>query len=194
MIKKKKSKLILGIDPGKSGGLVLLSAKTGKIVKKKVMPLVGKELLDTDAIDSFVKKYAHRIEHVFMEKVAAMPFQGVVSMFSFGVVFGVLQGVVVGNSLPHTLVMPKAWQQRMFLGVPHVSKSAQKGKGKKKQKVNDNKAMALIAAKRLFPKTSFIPAGCRKEHDGLVDAALIALWGYWQLKGNRDATKSKRKN
>ena len=37
-----------------------------------------------------------------------------------------------------------------------------------------NKAYALAKAKELWPDEDFIPVGCRKPHDGIIDAALIA--------------------
>lgn len=177
---KKKSKLILGIDPGLKGAMALISAKTGKSILIIKMPNIQGSEFDFHAADIFMKKYAHRIVHVYMEKVQAMPLQGVSSMFKFGLVFGALQGLIAGNGLRYTLITPQTWQKDIFQGVPRMFKPAKKKGGKKD---NDPKAMALIAAKRLLPATNFVPKGCRVANDGWVDAALIGHWGYKQLKG-----------
>lgn len=178
--KKKLSKLTVGIDPGQKGGIVFI--KKGKILKSFLMPLIGKKVIDIHEVDSIFKKYAHRIEHVWMEQVAARPGQGVVAMFSFGHGYGVLQGLIVGNRLPFTLVRPQDWRKRMLKGVSALGKTKKK-KGKKgKVKILDNKAMALIAGKRLFPHQTFIPKGKRVPQDGLVDASLIGLYGYKNKK------------
>lgn len=192
--KKKLSKLTLGIDPGKKGAIVLL--KKGKMFKQYQMPLIGGKVVDIHTLDSIFKKYGERIEHAWIEKVAAMPRQGVVSMFSFGVDYGILQGLLAGNRIPFTLIRPQEWQREMFKGVSVIKKTKKKqgkNKTKKNVKVLDNKSMALIAAKRLFPDQTFIPKGKRVPQDGLVDASLIALNGYWKHYGKKGKGKKNGK-
>lgn len=114
---------------------------------------------------------AHLAEHmphyVFLEKAQSMPQQGVASTFNYGDHYGQLQGVIVALKLRFTLVPPKVWQQTMFRGTPMGYKPKQR---------------ASIACRRLFPGTSMIATPkAQKPHEGLVDAALLALFGYRTL-------------
>ena len=181
VMKKKKKKLtpvILGIDPGKDGGIVVLKRK--KIIKKYRIPTINKKLVDLVELNKIINKYKNREAHIIIEDVHALFGSSAKATWEFGKVVGQIQGCVSASGIPYTLVAPKKWQNEMFQGVP-LLKTTKTNQGKK-VKANDNKAMALIATKRLFPSTSFIPKGCRKPHDGLVDAALIAEWGRRRIK------------
>ena len=72
----------------------------------------------------------------------------------------------IANDISYTLVPPKTWQKEMFLGIPAIQKA--------KSSANDTKAMALIAAKRLFPEDMLKTNPKNKPHDGIVDALLIS--------------------
>jgi hypothetical protein len=189
--------LILGGDPGKDGGLVLISVKTGKIVDKCKFPKMKKEV-DYHFVDAWVKKYKKRIIHAFLEKPnSGGGFQGRTQAISLGESIQALKQIAMSNDLRLTMVPPGTWQKMMFIGVPILSApkpetSEQKAKRKAAKKpkpapkVKDNKTMARVAANRLFPKESFIPEGSKKPHDGWIDAALLALWGMWQINTKQD--------
>lgn len=146
----------LGIDPGQKGGLVFLD-DTGQILA--LAPMQTLENV-ADLIELMQPK------RVYIEKSHAMPGQGVVSMFNYGDHFGQLKGVCVGLNIPYVLVPPRTWQKTMFEGTNPTEQP---------------KARALSAARRLFPGHSFIATErSSKPHSGLVDASLIALWGYYQ--------------
>lgn len=211
---KKPCKLILGGDPGKEGGLVVISAKTGKLIDKIKPPRLKKEV-DWHSVDAWVKKYAKRIAYAFLEKPnTGGGFAGRTQSIGLGDSIATLRTMMFSNDLRVVMVPPGTWQKVMFTGVPILSnpkketkeeKDKRKALKKKKPapKVKDNKTMALVAANRLFPKTNFVPEGSRKPHDGWVDAALIALWGAWQVsikidlkietEENKKGTKNARK-
>ena len=195
--KKKPCKLILGGDPGKDGGLVVINSKTGKIVNMIKPPRLKKEV-DWHSVDAWVKKYSKRIIHAFVEKPnTGGGFAGRTQSIGLGDSIATLRQMMFSHNLRLTMMPPGTWQKIMFIGVPILSapkpetkeqKAKRKAAKKPKPapKVKDNKTMALVAANRLFPKVSFVPEGSRKPHDGWVDAALIALWGAWQINIKTD--------
>ncbi len=83
--------LVLGIDPGSSGGLALIknSNTLPQIILALRMPTVtiyGKKIIDTKKIATELQ--SHPIDVSIIEKVHAMPRQGVTSSFQFGRNFG----------------------------------------------------------------------------------------------------------
>lgn len=116
--------LVLGIDPGASGAIVVLDGRDGIDIIK---------LCETEAdIGEFVRRYVGG--HAFIEVVHSMPKQGVASSFTFGRSYGFLRGLLAGLQIPFDEVRPQAWQKAMGCLT----------KGDK----NASKA----AAQRLFPK------------------------------------------
>lgn len=94
---------IIGIDPGKSGGIAVI--KDGQAWADK-MPETEKDLwdyFDSLLYDGFA----------FIEKVHAMPKQGVTSTFSFGQNFGMLIMALTAASIPFELVTPQKWQKEL---------------------------------------------------------------------------------
>lgn len=206
-VKKKLCKLILGGDPGKDGGLVVISAKTGKLIDMIKPPRLKKEV-DWHSVDAWVKKYAKRISYAFLEKPnTGGGFAGRTQSIGLGDSIATLRTMMFSNDLRVIMVPPGTWQKVMFIGVPILSaprpetkEQKEKRKAAKKPKpapkVKDNKTMALVAANRLFPKVSFVPEGSKKPHDGWVDAALVAMWGAWQVAIKADLkleTEEKKK-
>lgn len=92
---------------------------------------------------------------VCLEHVHAMPKQGVSSMFSFGVNFGFIQGVLMAFGMPYELVTPQKW--------------------KKEFSVTAEKNTSIEVAKRLFPNADLMRTSrCKKENDGIAEALLLA--------------------
>jgi len=195
--KKKKSKLILGADPGKGGAIVLIKKDTGKIFKMFSVPKIKGHKKSTEPdwheFDDIIKKYRKRIEHAFLEKpTSGGAFAGRTQSLKLGDAIGTFRTLLIANEIRFTVLAPTKWQNVMFQGIPviaHPKKETKEEKEKRKKlkrkkpapKVKDNKAMSIEAAKRLFPKVNFIPEGCRTPFDGWTDAALIALYGLWQI-------------
>jgi crossover junction endodeoxyribonuclease RuvC len=76
-----------------------------------------------------------------IEKVHAMPSQGVSSSFTFGKGYGFLRGCLVSNGIPFEEVTPQAWQK--YLQIPPAGKNTPKREHKLKLK---------SLAQQLFPK------------------------------------------
>jgi hypothetical protein len=94
-----------------------------------------------------------------IEAQQAMPKQGVRSMFSIGLGFGLWRGLLAGMQIPYEIVRPQEW--RRVVGLPR----------------NASKGDAAALAQRLYPEVGAELVGPRGGlRDGLADALLIAHW------------------
>ena len=144
---------IAGIDPGKSGGIAFLS-EAGPLAEP--MPLCGKEI-DGRYLAEWLKESAPDL--VVVEKVGAMPGQGVTSMFTFGTGFGRVLGVIEALGLPYRLVTPQAWKKVVLAGTSR------------------DKTAAVEFVNRAYPALNLAPGRKRVPHDGMADAVCIAEYG-----------------
>lgn len=150
--------IYVGIDSGKSGGIAFVSKEDGHCV----MPLP-----DAYELNQLIKNWQadFGIIHCFLERAHAFPGQGTVSMFSYGEQYGRIQGILISNEIPYTLVQPREWQMEMFKGT----------KDKQAGEKRNPKDRALEIVRRLFPKERFIATlRSKKPHDGMIDSILIA--------------------
>ena len=149
---------ILGIDPGASGALAFLDTVAGTLdlVDMPVMQVErnGKTRREISEQMFSAVVSARAPEFAAVEKVSAMPGQGVTSMFSFGLAFGIARGVLAGRGIPIDLVTPQVWQK---------AAGVRGGKDGSRQR-----------ACELFP--AYVSAFARVKDNGRSDAALIAWW------------------
>ena len=146
---------VLGIDPGKNGAAVLLDAD-GRLARVWDTPLVqtaGKPAYDLTGMHRIIRTAVIDGAHIAIERVHAMPGQGVTSMVSFGEGYGIWQGLIAASGRPVTFYPPQTWHKTPLAGMP-------KGKGS-----------ARLRAKQLWPDTDVFD---RVRDDGRADAALIA--------------------
>jgi crossover junction endodeoxyribonuclease RuvC len=158
---------IVGIDPGLKGGIAFYSptdlfahrtpileipfVKKGKKKTRKTMKLDEcRELLQR-----------HTIIHVFLEKVSAMPGQGVTGMFRFGQNLGQWEGLLVGMELEYTMVTPQVWKRQAGL-------------------IKADKGESIILARNLWPDYGQ-HFKYKTADEGRAEAALIARYGWMQL-------------
>jgi crossover junction endodeoxyribonuclease RuvC len=160
-------KAIIGIDPGQSGAIAVLS--DGRVVSLHDMPcsarLHGKgQQVDAAALASIIRAVMCDEEgHVgwadveaILESVSAMPGQGVSSMFRFGESLGIVIGVIGTLGIPFKWVTPQKWKKSAGL------------LGK------DKDASRTLAIQR-FPEVADRLA--RKKDAGRSDAICIAVFG-----------------
>ncbi len=150
--------MILGVDPGLNGALAFFDVRAG-VVTVHDMPTIAsgvksKRVVDEAALARLFNG-TEAISHAFVEKVGAMPGNGSVSMFGFGVSYGLVRGVLAANFVPITLVPPQTWKSK--LGVP-ASKEGARARA----------SQLLPAFSHLWPLV---------KHDGRAEAALIAYYG-----------------
>lgn len=159
-------KVILGIDPGLSGALawVGFSGLSDPILLDAAdMPTVSvvsgkskRQELNLQALSDLMQHPAIPFpDAVWIEKVNAMPGQGVTSMFRFGQAFGAAAGVAAGLGLPTKYVRPQEWQKPFGIR-------------------GGDKDRSRLIASQLFPKRADLFK--RKKDNGRSDAALIATF------------------
>lgn len=98
----KPTRLYIGIDPGASGALAVIS--------ETYEPVLCIDYHPERCIKALLTLRKSIISAVYLEHVHAMPGNGVVSMFKFGENFGWWKGVLSALLLDFTLVDPKRWQ------------------------------------------------------------------------------------
>lgn len=195
------NKLILGIDPGLTGGIGVIT-HTGEFVSVLEIPVIkgvkGKSksqynmALMADILRSLQRGEEKQILMVFVEQVHAFPAygvskkkavkdgkvkdgkvkdgedankprQGITSTFTFGTGYGMILGILAALQIPYTLVTPQRWQKNLFKDLP----------GK------DPKQKGQLFVSQRFPEL--------KIKKNLIDAFLIAYWGYKEIeKDHRD--------
>lgn len=139
----------IGIDPGKTGAIA-------------VMDDDGILCLEQFNVDKYVDVLSYVVQStsakdikVCLEKVGAMPGQGVVSMFNFGHNLGVIEGILSALRIPYQLVPPQTWKKEFSL--------------------TGDKAKSVEVCKKLFPWVDLRATDrSRKPSDGLAEALLMA--------------------
>ena len=147
--------LILGIDPGASGAIVIMDGAS--IIEWAAMPVmkVGSATrVNAPALAAMLRGY-EKLE-AYVEQVGAMPGQGVASMFSFGHSAGVVAGVLGALEITVTLVTPQAWKKRAGL-------------------IGQDKDAARSRAIQIWPNWRALDV--KGKGQALADAALIAKFG-----------------
>ncbi|MCW1434385.1 crossover junction endodeoxyribonuclease RuvC [Citrobacter freundii] len=147
---------VLGIDPGCSGSLVLIT-EHGGYIDHLAMPTIKvgtKSRVNGAAVAAWIRKYG--ITHAYLEQVGAMPGQGTASMFTFGHAAGVAEGILQGLNIPYTLVTPQAWKKSAGL-------------------IGSDKDAARSRAIQLYPKLRALDAKAKGQ--AIADALLIARHG-----------------
>lgn len=148
--------VVLGIDPGCSGALVLVTEQGGYI-DHLAMPTIKvgtKSRVNGAAVSAWLRQYG--ITHAFLEQVGAMPGQGTASMFTFGHAAGVAEGILQGLNIPYTLVTPQAWKKSAGL-------------------IGSDKDAARSRAIQLYPELRALDAKAKGQ--AIADALLIARFG-----------------
>ena len=98
-------KTYIGIDPGKSGALAIIECD-GQV---HVFPF------NSVNYETALGHYRHDAVVCCVEKVSAMPGQGVVSMFNFGHNLGFIEGLLCANHIPYQMVPPQTWKKEFSL-------------------------------------------------------------------------------
>ncbi len=165
--------IIIGVDPGVTGGIVALDAETNQVIGKYAMPTITTEgttktkagnpkkrtRIDPVEVAKIIRLYPREESEIIMELVGPMPGSrnGAAALFSFGEGFGLLKGLFCGLRYKYSLVRPQRWQA-MY-----------------KQYQTPGICFLKAVAQRSFPNVDFRESErCRTPHSGLVDAALIA--------------------
>ena len=161
-------KYIIGIDPGKNGGIVMLN-QDGNVINVEKMPETPKDLYDhLVALVAHAASMASQMEEprvvVYIEKVGGIPGQGASSAFSFGKGCGHLEMALLALKLSTNEVTPQKWQKGYQVGSSSITKSTAAEKKEHKLKLK-------AKAQSLFPSLG------KKITNATCDALLIAEYG-----------------
>ena len=161
----------IGIDPGVTGAVAAIfenenvlifdaptaQVKSGKRTRTEFLPHEMAAMLKGFIGDDLQPQ-------VVIEKVSAMPGQGVTSMFNFGTGWGMWIGICAALDLPYRFVTPNEWKKEMMSGM-----------GK-------DKDASVVQAQRLFPDAAHLLQRPKRGGgvmllNGRADSLLIAAWG-----------------
>jgi crossover junction endodeoxyribonuclease RuvC len=113
-------KIFIGIDAGIKGGIAAIDEQ-GNIITCVQMPTEAKTpkglRVNASELSELITGLCLKgdVVRVLIEKVHAMPNQGVSSCFNFGDAFGVIRGVIAAHSLPVQFTTPMKWKKGMGL-------------------------------------------------------------------------------
>jgi crossover junction endodeoxyribonuclease RuvC len=144
----------IGVDPGAKGGYAVISkSETGQAV----FAYPWDDSFFAMEMASLMQFKEHGIVAA-VEKVGAMPGQGVTSMFNFGKNAGYIEGVLSALGIPYQLVPPAKWKKEFSL-------------------IGKDKQASIITCRKLFPELDLKRTErCRTDSDGLAESTLLACY------------------
>ena len=151
--------IFIGIDPGLSGAMVVLSDNS-QLIAAHDLPSIkngSKREFQTAEVGKLLRSYVdkHGAQNVFcmLEKHTPRPGQGIGSQCKAAGIVGELKGLLVGLGISYELTHPATWSKVM------------------RDKVGtDKKAQSVLTAGRRWPDLDL----SRKKDHNRADAALIA--------------------
>jgi crossover junction endodeoxyribonuclease RuvC len=154
---------ILGIDPGKNGAAVLL--RDGS----HVHAVLSSELLcgqSWEASHSEVTRW-FRLLHstwgldlVVLERLGGRPGEGATSARTMGIGWGLWLGAASALGVPVIVPTPQRWQREILADL-----------------AGDTKSRSVAWCRAHLPGLDLTPGRRRVPHDGLADAACLAVYG-----------------
>jgi hypothetical protein len=175
--------IIIGIDPGLSGGIAVLNGYHGPVSVEPIRTQKSKSgrlEYNIHGIVSGLRPGSEEIRRrvrAFVEKVGPMPPMiaraggrmavagGGLANYQRGRASMLFEALLAALGIEYHLVGPKQWQDEML-----------------PLRGGDTGERSIIAARKLFPDVSlFATARSRKASDGLADALLLAEFGRRRL-------------
>ena len=151
-------KTILGIDNGLKGALSFYDTKELIIYDMPTLKDGKRNMLDVQGLIRII--LSDKPYHCIFEKLTPMPKIGGLQSFSMGHSEGVIIGILSSLNIPFSFVRPNVWKKAM--------------------QCPKDKDAARMRASQLLPE--FSHNWPLKKHDGRAESALIALYGYQQVK------------
>ena len=147
--------ITIGIDPGRSGGIVFVNGDT--IIEMYKCPKTIEEMAE------ILEPYRMTWENTtpitaYIEQVHAFPTDARSSAFKFGTNYGIWQGLLAANKIETKFIAPQVWMKS--LGLP-------------KDKVSRKKEIKIIA-QRVIDKQDLLK---KKVTLHTADAVLIGMFG-----------------
>jgi hypothetical protein len=144
--------LLLGVDPGLSGGIALLRPN-GSLLAAEAMPVLRNAVptVDVRQLGHLLKAAEGAEVFAYVERAQAYPRQGVSSAFNYGLLFGSILTAIADLGIGYELVQATKWKRDLGL--------------------HSDKRESVDRVKQLYPTFSL-----RKTEDGIAEAILIARW------------------
>lgn len=142
----------IGIDPGISGAIASISPSGIEFVDCPTIKQNGKNRPNSTLMASELRRLAVPDSIAIIEIVHAMPGQGVSSMFSFGMGYGIWLGLLSGLDIPFEMITPQTWKKHFNL--------------------SGDKEASRMKALQLFPTEAHELK--LKKHHGRAEALLLA--------------------
>lgn len=149
----------IGVDPGLDGAIAWLNDGCVfiQVIDMPTMANTGnRRQVNAAELTRIIQNGGNNEKPltVYLERASSMPGQGVSSMFSFGMSFGIVLGVIAALEYPVELVTPQKWKKRAGL-------------------TGKDKDYARTLAQLFYPEAEL----GRKKDIGRADAILIARFG-----------------
>lgn len=163
---------VIGVDPGQNGGMAFMRIDETEACAA-VLPLRYYPNDDKPYLDGFMFREwivtrlagCRQIIGAYVEKVHAMPKQGVVSTASFMRNYGQILGVIQTLKILLQFARPVDWQKAVLGGT-----------------TGGKKTLAVQFCDETHPDVNLLATPrCRKKHDGMADAMCICEYGRRQL-------------
>ena len=138
--------IYIGIDPGKNGGIAVLSSDY----------VFCAVYSDTELLN-ICSMFEGKSVICYLEHVHAMPKQGVSSTFNFGMNFGFIQGVLKAYEIPYELVTPQKWKKEFSC-------------------TSDKNTSIEVCKRLFPNVNLKATDRCKKDHDGMAEALLLACY------------------
>jgi len=164
--------VVVGIDPGKSGAIVALDMHgraiewmaadhpdEGYTVKAKGGAIYVPSCM---ALWLYDLSQNYKVVMVVIEQQQARPIEGRRSVFTNGYGFGMWVGVLAALRIRYKIEKPQTWTRAIFGSKP---------------KTDVKKARAISVASSQVPDLPLTWGRKTRPHDGLADAACLALYG-----------------
>ena len=154
--------MIIGIDPGKSGGVSIIYEEIAQLNKCPTAP-IEMSLIISNAINTAYIE--NKKITTYIENVHAFPTDGRSSAFKFGCNYGMWLGILASNRITPIKVIPFKWMESFG----NYSKVKQERKRQLKEKAIEQLSRYTIKGKVTL---------------STADAALISIYG--RNKENED--------
>jgi crossover junction endodeoxyribonuclease RuvC len=151
-------KNIMGVDIGMSGAISFYDGAELLIYDMPIYKADKGNELDVLRISDIIRSNQPTFAHI--EKAILMPVNGKKSYQKLGEAQGVFKGILCALKIPYTFTPPRTWKAAM--------------------KCPADKGLARMRASELFPNDAH--QWLLKKHDGRAESAIIALYGFRDVK------------
>ena len=163
------TRILLGVDLGKSGGLCFIN-ENQQISRKIPMPVIkapkGKLEYNIQAIINVLE--CHKPDFTYIEKAMIIPITGRIGVFSNGRGMGLFEGILSTLKLRYDIIQPQRWQKNIFAGMPY----------------KDTKQASELFCRRMYPNENWLESDrCKNPHSGMMDACCIAVYNFRMNNG-----------